>query len=402
MDLFLKDIGDVSNESRQYVQKRKIVSLLNKSDAPLTIPEVCQKVRLSVPTGTRLINELIDDKIIVECGKRETENGRRPSLYQVDTSYAYSVGVVVVLKGLSLSIFNLGMEEVFSAENEDFVLENTEECLTEVTAFIQQSIEESGIAEKNILGMGMGITGRVNSKAGLSYNYFNFLDGSLTGYLMTRFSFPVYIDNDTHLLGLAEQVFGRAKNEKNAFVVNLSHGLGMAMITNGEIVLGDDGFAGEFGHMQIVDSQRLCFCGKRGCLGTEVSGHALEEIFKEQIEAGETSLLAAKATRKVNFKMILDAAQEGDVLSISLAHNLGFRLGKALGNILNLLNPHVIIIGGKFAQAKEILFDSIKSGMMHSALSLPLRSCELKFSSVGKEAAIKGAGALTLKKMNLI
>lgn len=403
MNLFLKDIRHISNENRQYAQKRKIVALLNKAETPFTIPDICEKVKLSIPTGTRLVNELIEDKIINEFGKKETGNGRRPSLYKVDSNYAYCIGVVVLLKGLSFSIFNLGMEEVYKCEDDGFVLENTPECLDKVTGFIQESIAQSGIGNNKILGLGIGITGRVNSQTGNSYNYFNFLDGSLTDYFMNGLSFPVYIDNDTHLLGLAEQVFGEAKNIKNAFVVNLSRGLGLTIIANGEIVLGEQGFAGEFGHIQFAESDKLCLCGKRGCLGTEVSGYALEQNFKEQIQSGETSLLlSSKDISKIQYGDILKAAWEGDAFSISLIHNIGFKIGKALGNMINLLNPGVIIIGGKFASATEVLIDSIKSGMTHTALSLPLRSCELIFSSIGTDADIKGAGAIVLRKMQLI
>ena len=403
MELFLKDIKDVNNENRQYAQKRTIVALLNKSESPLTIPGICKKVKLSIPTGTKLINELIEDKIIVELGKKETDNGRRPSLYKVDSNYAYSIGLVVLLKGLSFSIFNLGMDEVYKCEDESFILENTPECLDKVIGFIQESITQSGINSNKILGLGIGITGRVNSRTGNSYNYFNFLEESLTSYLSDRLACTVYIDNDTHVMGLAEQVFGKAKNVKNAFVVNLSRGLGLAIIFNGEIVLGEQGFAGEFGHIQFAESDKLCLCGKRGCLGTEVSGHALEQNFQEQIKAGETSLLLnSKELSTIQYEDILNAAWEGDALSISLIHNMGFLIGKALGNMINLLNPGAIIVGGKFVSAREVLTDSIKSGMTHTALSLPLRSCDLIFSSIGADAAIKGAGALVLRRLQFI
>jgi predicted NBD/HSP70 family sugar kinase len=403
VDLFLKDIVDISNEGRQHAQKRKIVSILNKAEQSLTIPELCKEVRLSIPTGTRLINELIEQKIIVESGKKETENGRRPFLYKVDKNYAYTIGVIILLRGLSVSIYNLAMEEEYSVEFEGFILENTPKCLDEVFEFINQTIQQSAIEKNKILGMGIGITGRIDSKTGKSYNYFNFLENSLVEYFERKFQFPVHVDNDTHMLGLAEQVFGKAKNVKNAFIVNLSQGLGLAMITNGEVVLGEHGFAGEFGHMQFGESNELCLCGKRGCLGTEVSGHALEQNFKKHIEKGEASLLLIDGKeQEISYKKILDAAQKGDALSISLIHKIGFKLGKALGNILNLLNPGVIIIGGKFAPAKDILYDSIKSGMMHTSLSLLLQSCELTFSSVGTDAAIKGAGALVLRRKNFI
>lgn len=406
MKLFLKDIEEFNVQNRQFAQKRKIVSLLNKSEQPLTIPAICQKVKLSVPTGTKLINELFEDGVIVEAGKLETESGRRPLLYRVDPGYAYSIGVVILLKGISFSVFNLSMEKVFGCEKSSFVLENTPECLEEVILFFRESLGRSGISEKRILGMGIGITGRVNTHTGHSYNYFDFPEKPLAAYIGKHFSFPVYLDNDTRVSGLAEQVFGQARERKNAFVVNLSRGLGLVIISNGEIVEGEESFAGEFGHIQFGDSDRLCLCGKRGCLGTEVSGYALEQNFREKRAAGEVSLLSAPSDNGTNgnvqYGEILAAALGGDVLSISLVHQIGFRLGKALGSMINLLNPGVIIIGGTFSTAGEILADAIKAGMRHTALMLPLHSCGLIFSSLGSDGAVKGAGALVLRKLKLI
>ncbi|MCE4565512.1 ROK family protein [Maribellus sp. CM-23] len=402
MDLFSRNIDDINNLNRQLAQKRKIVALLNRSEKELTIPGICKKVKLSVPTGTKLINELISDKIIIDSGKKETDNGRRPVLYKVDPEYAYSIGLVIQLKGISISIFNMEMNEVYSNSDENFVLENSIACLENVVGIIRQAVENSKIEPKRILGMGIGITGRVNARTGYSYNYFNFLDGSLVDFFSDKFDFPVYVDNDTHVLGLAEQYFGKARNIQNAFVLNLSRGMGLAIISNGEIIGGEQGFAGEFGHIQLGDSNRLCLCGKRGCLGTEVGGHALEQNFQEHIEQGETSLLTTnKNLSEIKYQDILKAASEGDALSISLTHNIGFKLGKALGNMINLLNPGIIIIGGGFTLARDILTDSVKSGMTHTTLSLPLRNCELMFSST-EDATIKGAGAIVFNQLQLL
>jgi len=294
------------------------------------------------------------------------------------------------------------MNEIYSVVDENFILENSVACLENVIEFIQKAVDRSGIEQKRILGMGIGITGRVNARTGYSYNYFNFLDSSLVDFFSQRLDFPVYVDNDTHVLGLAEQYFGKARNIQNAFVLNLSRGMGLAIISNGEIIGGEQGFAGEFGHIQLGDSNRLCLCGKRGCLGTEVGGHALEQNFHEHIEKGETSLLLThKNLDEIKYQDILKAAVEGDALSISLTHNIGFKLGKALGNMINLLNPGIIIIGGGFTLAQDILTDSIKSGMTHTALSLPLRNCEIMFSAT-EEVIIKGAGAIVLNQLQLI
>lgn len=109
MDISLKKIEEVSNQNRQDTQKSKIAALLNKSENPLAIPGICKKVKLSLPTGTKLINELISDNIIVEFGKKETDNGQCPSLYKDDSEIAYCIGTAVLLKGISFAVYNLEM-----------------------------------------------------------------------------------------------------------------------------------------------------------------------------------------------------------------------------------------------------------------------------------------------------
>lgn len=405
MDFFSRDIKEINNENRQYAQKRKIVSVLMKSAEGMTIPDLCLIIKASIPKGTKLVNELMEEGIVSEFGKRETENGRRPVLYKVRPDFACTIGVVIQLKGISFAVFDMEMKEVHRNENAAFILENTGECLKEVVSFIQESILASDIATGRILGIGIGITGRVNTATGSSYTYFDSSEVSFSEYLRGKLNTRIYIANDTHLIGLAEQVLGKAKDVQNALIVNLSRGLGLSIVAGGEIVSGGQGFAGEFGHMQFSGAgKKLCICGKRGCLGTEVSGYALEENFGEKINAGEASLLHTieGKTGTIHYEKIIKAANNGDVLSISLIHEMGFKLGKALGNIVNLLNPELLIVGGKFTTAREIILEAIKSGMVHTTLSQPFRACTLDFSSIGPEGGIKGAGALVLRQLDVI
>jgi len=204
-------------------------------------------------------------------------------------------------------------------------------------------------------------------------------------------------------MGLAEQVLGQAKEARNALILNVSRGLGMTIIANRRLITGGMGFAGEFGHMQMGNSDKLCICGKRGCLGMEVSGYALEENFKQAIKEGGTSLaINDKPLEDIRYDDILEAANQGDGLCINLLQEMGEILGMALGNIVNLLNPELIIIGGKFAQAGYMFSDSIKTGMNKTALTLPLKYVTLKTSQLGSESGSIGASAMVFKQHDLI
>ncbi len=399
----LSESDEVSNLSRQTKQKNKIIKALSKSDSHLTIPDLQKQLRISTPTIIKLINELIADDLVAEEGKKETENGRRPTLYSLNINRFFAMGVEILFKRVSVSVVRLDQKVVYQKQDKSFRLEDTHVCLDQVQAIIQAALKECNITREHLLGIGIGITGRVNTNTGISYNYFTFTDKPLAGHLSERLGKSVYIDNDTHIMGLAEQVFGQAREARHALVLNVSRGLGMTIIANKKIITGGMGFAGEFGHMQMNSSNKLCICGKRGCLGMEVSGFALEENFKEALKRGEISLASqGKSPEEIRYDDILEAANAGDALSIYLIQEMGGLLGSALGNIVNLLNPELIIIGGKFAQVGYVFSDSIKTGMNQTALTAPLRFLTIKTSKLGADSGCSGAAALVFRQYDLI
>lgn len=399
----LTELEEVNNKTRQQKQAGRIIKYLSKSDAAVTIPEISKHVKISIPTTTKLINELISKNWMLEKGKRETDNGRKPTLYSINKEKFYAVGVEILLKRIQVKVMRINSTEVHEVKDNAFVLENTKQCLSQVIEFIRSAINHSKIATDQIMGVGIGITGRVNSQTGESFNYFNFSDLSLKQHVEDALGLPVFIDNDTRVLGLAEQVAGKAKKAGNALVVNMSRGLGISVIINKKVVPGGMGFAGEFGHMQLGKSERLCLCGKKGCLGTEVSGYALEEDLKEALNNGEASIYFNKADgRQYRYDDMLEAALKGDSLSIRLIQEQGDKLGEALGNILNLLNPELIVIGGKIARVNELFVDSVKAGMKKTALINSLKFCKVEVSNLGSEAGPKGAASMVWKKYEMI
>lgn len=390
-------------DSRQFQQHQRIVQFLSKSETPLTAHELSKELQVSVPTGLKLINDLLDEDVIVVEGKKKTGSGRKPSLYKLNNLGLFVLSVEILLKRVTVGIIDLNLGAKYYKQYKDFQLEDSQECLEQVISIIEESILNSGVSQDKLIGMGVGITGRVNMETGTSLNYFTFLPESLSSFLKSKFSLPVIINNDTRCYGLAENFIGKAKSRENAIVINLSRGLGTSLIINNTIINGGHGYAGEFGHMQFGDSDKMCMCGKRGCLGNEVSGFALEEMFKEALRNGELSMLSEKQkSDSIIYDDILDAAINGDGLSIQLIQDLGTKLGKALGNIVNLLNPELIIIGGKFAKLNDILGDSIKAGMTKTSLVSPLSDCEIEFSELGDLAGLKGAGLLVYEHYELI
>lgn len=403
IDNYLQTGKSNSNGSRLNDQKMKIIQAISQRREALTIPELSNELKITAPTCIKLVNQLMEAGIINEVGKKQTSSGRKPALYALDGSNFHVIGVEILMKRISFSILDNHLNPTFVKHKTNFNLVNTQECLDGVMAFVRDSLTEANIEPHEIIGMGVGITGRVKKSDGESLTYFNFMGKPLADFFSEKFQMPVFLNNDTRCFGMAEKMIGKAMNVSNAIIINLSRGLGTSLIINNMVVEGGAGFAGELGHMQWGLNEKVCICGKKGCLGSEVSGYTLEEQFKEKINHGEKSLVTEQvALEDIRYDDILDAGNNGDALSIELVQQMGFRLGKALGNIINLLNPELIIIGGKFAKARDILVDPVKTGMASSALVSPLKYCEIDFSEMGDLAGMKGAGALVLEHFEFL
>jgi predicted NBD/HSP70 family sugar kinase len=400
---FNSDITKNTNEGRLMQQKLKIIQAISQNGYGITVPEICEELQISAPTGIKLVNQLQDDGFLYVVGKKETVNGRRPNIYGLKNVEFHALSVEILLKRISVGIIDSKLNILYYRQKTDFELKDTPECLASVESFITECLHNSGITEDSVLGMGIGITGRVNNYSGESFTFFNFMDQPLAGYFSNIFDIPVFLNNDTRCFGLAEKMIGEARDANHAIVINLSRGLGTSLIIDNKIVNGAVGFAGELGHMQFGSKEKMCLCGKSGCLGNDVGGYALEENFAEKLSEGEQSLLKLPEDGKsIRYDDILQAALNGDNLSIKLVQDMGNKLGSALGNIVSLLNPELIIIGGKFSRLKEILLGPVKSGLTSSALINPLNHCRVEFSDLGDLGGLKGAGALVFEYFELI
>lgn len=392
-----------SKESRQLKQLKSIVSHLSKSKAALSIPEIAEHAKISVPTGAKLVKQLLTKGLVLEGGKKTTVNGRKPAVYTLDESQFYAVGVEVLSKWIHVSVVRIDLETVHKAFSREFRLEDSQECLDYIIEFIDSTIKDSPATHDQIMGVGIAMRGSVNGHTGESADYFKNMEIPLREYIENELDFSVWIDNDTRALSIAEQVLGVAKGVENTLFVKVSRNLGLSIILDRHIIFGAKGFAGNFGHVQMGTKGRLCNCGKRNCLRTEVAGDALYEDLKEALEAGETSLYF-KPEEIENYKYhdVLDAVLKGDALSIQLLSQQGEILGKALGSLVNLLNPNQIVIGGEIEMVKDFFLDAVRAGMRKTGLVSSLKDCEVTTSKLGRYFSSRGAACMVLKNYELI
>jgi len=386
--------------TRNGLLKKKIIHYyIANGDA--TIAELCKEMNLSIPTVTKLIGELQEDGYIVDFGKQETSGGRKPSIYGLNPTSGYFIGVDVMRDRINLGILDFKGDKVRIEENIPYQLENTPAALEQLCTLIEDFINHPDIPKEKILAIGVNISGRVNPISGYSYSIFYFQEKPLAQILEERLKIKVYIENDTRAMAYGEYMQGVVKGEKNILYINMSWGLGLGIIIDGKLYYGKSGFSGELGHFCMFDNEILCHCGKKGCLETEASGSALHRKLLERYKEGSSTILAKKidAGDNISLTQLMEAIQKEDVLSIEILEEMGTSLGKGVAGLMNIFNPELVILGGTLFQTDEFLILPIKSAIRRYSLNLVSQDTEFKISKLKERAGIIGACLLARSKI---
>ena len=368
-------------------------------DSALSCAELSELFDKSIPSITKAVNELIAEGFVVEHGYAPSSGGRRPLLYSIKPDAMYILAIAMDQLSTRIQLLDLMNRPVADSMTFDLRLLHNDSALGTLVKSINNYILKSGIPKEKIAGIGMGMPGSINVRQGVNYTYLNAGSKSLVQYLRDEIGLPVYIDNDSSLVALAEQRFGIAKAQQNVMVINLGWGIGLGMIINNEIFRGHNGFAGELSHIPLSDDDALCACGKRGCLETVASMQVVAEKAIEGINSGRaTSLKDTGATAtKALLDDILDAAGKGDQFAIELLSDAAYKIGKALAILIHIMNPQTIVLSGRGARAGKILMAPIQQALHKYCIPRLAESTQLLISDLGFDAELIGAAVLMME-----
>jgi glucokinase len=213
---------------------------------------------------------------------------------------------------------------------------------------------------------------------------------------------PSVVTNDANAAALGELLFGAAKGMKNFVVITLGTGLGSGIVVDGKLVVGHDGFAGEFGHVVAKANGRQCGCGKRGCLETYASATGIRRTaFKMIADSNQPSMLRNVTYDKLTAKIITEAAKTGDPLARAAFEYTGLILGTRLADLVAILNPEAIFFFGGLANAGELLMDPVRRYMEEYMFPVFKGKVKLLLSGLqDKNAAVLGAAALIWEELD--
>jgi glucokinase-like ROK family protein len=388
-----------------YLNRIKILNLI-REHGEISRAELASLSGISAPTVTRVVDRLInDDKLIKEIGIGQSSGGRRPTLLQFAGIDNYVIGIDLGKTHIDGILANLNAQTILELRYNTRLEEGFESIMERTVRMICELKNHSNVKDHHIFGIGMAVAGLINRYKNiveLSPD-FQWENADVKKAIEEKTKLPVIFNNVSRVMAIGELFYGIGKELKNFIVINLGYGIGSGIVLEGTPVEGSLGMAGEFGHMVMdINSEFRCDCGNYGCLEALSSGRAIARNAKLSIKKGRKSKiidLVNNNIEEITAETVAIACREGDHLAKEIFDNAIEILGIAISNIVDLLDPEVVLIGGGVAQADDLVFDHLREVVKKYTVRTKTDRVKILPATFGVKAAVKGSIALILNEV---
>lgn len=383
---------------KQVAYKRNIAKHLYFA-GELSCADLSTLTGKSVPLTARLLGELVSEGTVVEKGYALSTGGRRPQMYSLRPDLMYVVSVAMDQLITRIAILDMQNNYIGEVERIELPLANNPGALTQLARHLSEFIEQAAVSKDKIIGIGIGMPGFVDVIKGMNHSFLKTDKGSIVSYLESMIELPVLIDNDSSLVALAEQKVGAARDKQNVMVLSIGWGIGLGMVLNGTLFRGHNGFAGELSHIPIFKNNKMCSCGKSGCLETETSLMVVAKKAVKGLQEGRVSMLQGLTLvdMEATANAIMEAALHGDRFAVELFSDTAYNIGRGVATLIHLLNPELIVLSGRGSLAGRLWMAPIQQAINEHCIPKIAEDTEIKISLLGFQAEIIGAAALVME-----
>jgi len=373
---------------------RLILNLLWK-EREISRAELARRTSLSRSTVSAIISDLLGTGLVRETRAGISTGGRRPIILRFQDDASFIIGIELGATHISCVLADLHCNVRASWSASAPVREQPDVALAKMVTAASSVLESAGVSRSQLLGIGVAVPSPVDSdRPGelmplilpkwASYNIIDHLQG--------RFERPVLIDNDANLGALAELWWGAGSSVRDLAYIKVATGIGAGLIMDGDIFRGSGGVAGEIGHTSIDPAGPVCICGLRGCLATFIGTPALLERARAELRATGSERPAPE-----NIDELVNAALGGDPISSKSIRYAGGKLGVGIANMLNLINPEMVIVGGGIARAGDLLIDAVRDTIRGLSLPRSIRNAEIRTTGLNEWGIAVGASTFVLE-----
>ncbi|MCP2163483.1 ROK family transcriptional regulator [Goodfellowiella coeruleoviolacea] len=363
-------------------------------DGPLSRHDLSRLTGLSAATVSNVTGELAEDGLVVEAGLVDSDGGRPRVLLRVNPQHAHVVGVDVGETGIRTELFDLALTRLTTVDRAlPAGTPDPTEVAAHVAASVRAAIEQAGVAERGVLGVGVGVPGTVEQGRTAVVHAQAIGWGGVPLEELIRaegITPPLFLENGAKTQGQAEMWFGAGRGASHVVIALLGSGVGAAVVTEGNVYRGSTSSAGEWGHTTIVYGGRPCRCGSRGCLEAYVGAGGVLDRYR-RARGGRA---VPGEDERAQLEHLVAAAERSAAATRVLDETAGY-LGAGIANLVNLFNPQRIVLGGWAGLALGAqLLPRIEQATAAHALHHPYGQVSIELARLGPDAVAVGAATL--------
>jgi len=363
--------------------------ILNKirTDAPISRAQIAKETKLTPPTVSSNVKELIDQGIVKESKLGESQGGRKPTMLLINNQGFYVVGVDAGPEMIECILTDLSGTVLKRTSSKLPLPLTNAQFLVILKDCIRDCITDISTTNKKIIGIGVAMHGVVDIESGTSLfaPILSLTNIPIKQELEKEFELEVKVENDARAMALGESWFGDHGELTSMLVVNIGRGVGAGLIIDGKLYHGAQDIAGEVGHMTIDLHGDICECGNRGCLQTFTSGPAIAKRAMTRISLDSISA-----------EEVYELAKSGNEECVTILKETGRVIGIGLTNLIHIINPQKIVLGGGVTKAKDLILPVILKTIAECALTPRAKQTEVTITTLGDDATLIGAVSLLL------
>lgn len=385
--------GDVFAPGAVRAQHRAVLLRLLWSHREISRADLARTTGLSRSTVSAIVQDILTTGLVRETRAGSSRGGRRPIMLGFDDDARIIVGIDIGASHVGGVLTNLRGQILARREWSMMTRQFPRETLEAVVELSRELIDGP---QPPLLGIGVAMPAPLDPKTKRVLRTVMpcWVDVDVAAELGRTFSCPIRLHNDANLGALAEQWWGAGQDGQDLVFVKVATGIGAGLIIGGRIVDGVHGVAGELGHLSIDPNGPPCICGVNGCLNVVIGTKALLARTRARLPHFPESALA---NGELTLKLLIDAARAKDPLALEIVRFAGERLGEGLANLLNVLDPSTIVLGGDLTNVGEPLLAAVQQTMLRRTLVTSAGDTRVVQSQIDKQSVALGAATLILR-----
>ena len=340
-----------------------------------------------------------------------SSGGRRPVVLRLGSRRGIVIGIDIDQTDVRIGVFTGALEMLGSRVLEFGAGGGPGRVLALISRGVDELLLEHNLADAQVLVVGLALPGPVERRTGTlvrppASTMAGWEGFSTRDHFAERFDAPVDVDNDANAMAFGElwairRAEGFRHRPENLITLKVRVGIGAGVIAGGRLYRGDNGAAGEVGHVGVEADGLRCPCGYRGCLEQYAGAVAIVRAAEDAARRGLSSQLVERlsANGQLTLDDVVQAVRGGDELANGLVQQAGTRIGQVLALLVNVLNPARVLIGGTLGLSGPIMLASIRQGVYGRSLPLATRSLVVDYTRLGELSGVTGIAALALAEV---